>query len=283
MTPNEIISGYSHTFDTGIAQGLGLHSAIVYNHIIYWLRINANKSSEKANFHEGKFWMYETRKEMSDFFGYISEDEIYKAIKKLVEAGLILKGNFNKSAFDKTLWYTVTDQELIKPKDKIKKMITKPSIDGIGNVMRRDPERHLTPSNISIENQEEHQDNDDDGMKPSVSTLKISFLDGKEKQISKEDIYSLAVTSGCNWTVSEIDYVYERLASYENERISDLKKLCIKIINNKSKADRAEKYANKKKQETKKPEHEKIPVEPSKNLKRWGDIMEIPKTKKENK
>lgn len=116
--------------------------------------------------------------------------------------------------------------------------------------------------------------NDDDGMKASPSIIKLRFLNGKEQFITIQDIYSLAVLKRKDWLVSEIEYAFEKLRTYESERISDLSSLCDKIIQNKSKADRAEKFANKsKKQEQTRPSHENIPVQPQENLKRWGDIM----------
>lgn len=151
-----IISGHSHTFDTGIAETLGLHAAIVFNHIVYWLKINCRK--ENANFYEGKYWMYETQKQMADFFGYLKEDDVWKAIKKLLDAGLLIKGNFNKSPFDKTGWYTTTDQEIFLGKKGIKEKFTKPLNSGIGDSQQRNPERPAAECNIQEDNQEDNQE-----------------------------------------------------------------------------------------------------------------------------
>lgn len=128
--PESIISGHSHSFDTGIASTLGLHAAIVFNHIVYWLKINASKKDAKMI--NGRYWMYETQQQISDFLGYLSKDEVHKAVKKLKEAGLLISENLNPNPFDKTSWYTVSDQNLI-----IKKMFTKTSIDVIHKANRR--------------------------------------------------------------------------------------------------------------------------------------------------
>lgn len=160
-----IISGHSHTFDTGIAETLGLHAAIVFNHIVYWLKINCRK--ENANFEEGKYWMYETQKQMADFFGYLKEDDVWKAIKKLLEAGLIIKDNFNKNPFDKTSWYTTSDQEIFLGKKGIKEKITKPLISGMGNAIQRNPERpqaeciYVQEDNQKEKQEEHHQESDE--------------------------------------------------------------------------------------------------------------------------
>jgi hypothetical protein len=39
-------SGQSFSYDSGIADTLGLHAAIVFNHIVYWLRHNAKKKDK---------------------------------------------------------------------------------------------------------------------------------------------------------------------------------------------------------------------------------------------
>lgn len=108
--PSQIISGFNLSLDQGIAQQLGVDAALVYNHIIYWLRINAKKSDPI----EDKYWMYETYQEMADFFGFFSDDQIAKAIKKLTDSGLIIKKCLSKNPFDRTYWYSVPDQTLIK-------------------------------------------------------------------------------------------------------------------------------------------------------------------------
>lgn len=112
MTSSQIISGYSHSFDSGVAIHLGINAAVIYNHIVYWLKTNASKKDAKMI--EGKYWMYETMQQMADFLGYLSLDEIKKAMAKLIESGLLIKGCFNSNPFDRTAWYTVPDQSIIK-------------------------------------------------------------------------------------------------------------------------------------------------------------------------
>lgn len=104
-------SGHSHSFDTGIAAQLGVNAAIVFNHIVYWLRINKKKNQ---NFHDGKTWMYETISQISDFLGYLSEKQVRTAIKYLVDAKVLLEGFYNKNKFDRTTWYCLKDESIIQ-------------------------------------------------------------------------------------------------------------------------------------------------------------------------
>lgn len=132
-------SGHSHSFDVGIAKLLGVNAAIVFNHIVYWLRINAAKGS---NFIDGRTWMYETQAEMAAFLEYMTLEEVKKAVVKLLDAGLLIKGNYNKNAFDKTSWYTTSDKEIIE----IKKTLSKAPYGAIDNAVGRDPLRPTAPS-----------------------------------------------------------------------------------------------------------------------------------------
>ena len=135
---NHIYEGHSHSFDTGIAKILGINAAIVFNHIVYWLRLNASKGLNIIN---EKVWMYETQQQIADFLEYMSLDEVKKAIALLIEAKLIIKDNFNKNPFDKTGWYTTTDQEILR----IKKSSTKASYGSIGKALPLDPPSPTAP------------------------------------------------------------------------------------------------------------------------------------------
>jgi DNA-binding Lrp family transcriptional regulator len=147
MNPHDLFSKHSHSINQGIARHLGLDCAAVLSHIIYWLQINASKKD--AEMIEGKYWMYETQKQIADFLGYLSEDTVQKALKKLVELGILIKGNFNKNAFDRTTWYTVFDQEIIKPFNGIKKMSRIPQNDGMESAVQRNGLRQMAESNTS--------------------------------------------------------------------------------------------------------------------------------------
>jgi hypothetical protein len=130
-----LISAHSHSFDTGIAKSLGLHAAIVYNHIIYWICHNAHKKD--AELIDGKYWMYETQQQMADFLQYLTVDDVQKAVAKLLDSGLIIKNNFNKNSFDRTNWYSIPDQTLIK------KTLTKPRNGGMETEKFRNPTRDV--------------------------------------------------------------------------------------------------------------------------------------------
>lgn len=94
-----------HNFDSEIAEKYGIFEAVLINHIYYW--IEKNRANE-ANFYEGTYWTYNSTKAFTILFPYASERQIKYALKHLREEGILLTGNFNKSSYDRTLWYALS-------------------------------------------------------------------------------------------------------------------------------------------------------------------------------
>lgn len=106
-----------HHFDVEIAKQYGLVEAVLLNHFEYWIELN--RANEK-NFFEGRYWTFNSMKAFVEIFPYLSEKKIRNALKNLQDSGLIMTGNFNKSAYDRTLWYAFTDlAESILPKGQM--------------------------------------------------------------------------------------------------------------------------------------------------------------------
>lgn len=108
-----------HSFNVEIAKEYGLEEAILFQHIAYW--IEKNKANEK-NFFDGKYWTYYSAKAFERMFPYMTQRTIARKLKKLIEQGLIVTGNYNKQKYDRTLWYSITEfGESILPKSNISK------------------------------------------------------------------------------------------------------------------------------------------------------------------
>lgn len=96
-----------HYFDTDVAKDCGINAAIVFENIKFW--VQHNQKSGK-NFKEGKHWMYSTQAELSEQFEYLSVKQVRTALAKLEAAGYIIKGNFNRSGYDRTCWYSLGEK-----------------------------------------------------------------------------------------------------------------------------------------------------------------------------
>lgn len=96
-----------HSFDTAIAEKYGVHSAILLNNIYFW--IEKNRANE-SNFHDGYYWTYNSKKAFEKLFPYMTSRQVDYALKKLIDDGILITGNYNKIPYDRTLWYAITNK-----------------------------------------------------------------------------------------------------------------------------------------------------------------------------
>lgn len=96
-----------HVLDITIAQLVGTNAALILENLAYWCEHNA---ANNANLHDGHYWTYNSTKAFAELFPYMTVNVIRTALKKLKDADLILTGNYNKSAYDRTMWYTLTEK-----------------------------------------------------------------------------------------------------------------------------------------------------------------------------
>jgi hypothetical protein len=109
-----------HSFDIELAQKYGALEAVLIHHFQHW--ISFNRSMGK-NFHEGRTWTYQTLDEIAVRFPYLTKEEIRAILERLCTGRgrkskkdgkdfepVLIKGNFNKSAFDRTAWYAFVNE-----------------------------------------------------------------------------------------------------------------------------------------------------------------------------
>lgn len=99
--------GVYHSFDIDIATEYGMPAAVLLCHINHWIRKN---EANGVNYHDGKYWTYNSIKAFNDLFPYMSEKVIRTALQKLETEGLIETGNYNVAAYDRTTWYALTQK-----------------------------------------------------------------------------------------------------------------------------------------------------------------------------
>jgi hypothetical protein len=91
-----------HSFDVDVAKKVGVAPAVIYANLTWW--IAKNKANDE-HFIEGHYWTYNSVKAFSELFPYLTDDQVRRAIEKLVDNGLIVTGNHNKSSYDRTKWF----------------------------------------------------------------------------------------------------------------------------------------------------------------------------------
>jgi len=173
------------------------------------------------NFHDGRTWMYQTQKEICAIYPYWTEDMVHKYIKKLVDKGVLVVGNYNKTKFDQTKWYAFKNQE----------KFTKPSNDGMDPVKGRNQSRQTT---------EPIPDTKTDTKKTTTTSKQkvVAVVSDEDKKKQEENINELhkhlmkiAKKCGDHWKIP-IDllrilarkYGYEYLIAQVNNMISQEEK-----------------------------------------------------------
>lgn len=95
-----------HCFDKGAAKQCGVNGALLLWNFRYWIDENI---ANNRNFHDGRYWTYQSMDALCKTFDYLTANQIRTAIDKLVKGGYIVKGNYNKSSYDHTTWYSITE------------------------------------------------------------------------------------------------------------------------------------------------------------------------------
>ena len=98
-----------HHFDVDIAKEVGIEGAVVLNNLYFWIKKN---EANNQNFFDGCYWTYNSADAFSKLFPYFTARKITRILNKLKDDGWVLVGNYNKLAFDRTNWYTLTNKAL---------------------------------------------------------------------------------------------------------------------------------------------------------------------------
>ena len=221
-----------HSFDVDLAAVYGVNEAIIIHHFQHWIRINRKRG---ANFHEDRTWSYQTLQDIADHFPYWTVEEVRTIVDRLLLGQnrrskqekefepVLIKGNFNKTAFDKTIWYAFIDEEKFvgsgnlrdnsnnsheranaqigtgdcpDPNGRLPRPIPDPLTDSKTKVV-------CYPTPVGPEIQID-----------LVSKIKKNHPDGHEVEISLDEIFKQAVFTKAKWTTDEIKEAWTVLCDY---------------------------------------------------------------------
>jgi len=97
----------NYIFDVDVAREFGVDEAVVINNFQFWILKNR---ADGVNSNEGRTWTFNTIKSLAIVFPFWSEKQIRRIIESLVSKGILMTGNFNKAAYDRTIWYAFSDE-----------------------------------------------------------------------------------------------------------------------------------------------------------------------------
>lgn len=131
-----------HSFDIDIAKDYGMLEAILLNNIQFWIEKN---KANNTNYYDGYYWTFNSTKAFNELFPYVSQRQIQNALKHLRDEGILQTGNYNKLAYDRTLWYAFTKKgECIMQKCKMEDV---KMLNGLGDNVQPIP--NINTDNIT--------------------------------------------------------------------------------------------------------------------------------------
>jgi len=101
-----------HSFDIDHAALYGVTEAVIINNFQFW--IAKNRANEKHQ-HDGRTWTYNSVRALSELFPYWTGRQVRYALDKLVSMGVLMKGSYNISGYDKTCWFAFVNERDFLP------------------------------------------------------------------------------------------------------------------------------------------------------------------------
>ena len=98
-----------HIFNTNIAKQFGVDSAILLQNLRFWIYKNLTNNK---HIYDGNCWTYNSIEAFTKLFPYWSKHQIERIINNAVDQGLIIKGNYNQTKYDRTVWYALTPKSM---------------------------------------------------------------------------------------------------------------------------------------------------------------------------
>ena len=101
-------------FNEDHASKYGLKEAIVLHKVIFYVLVN---EKDRRNLRKGRYWTFKSKEGWRAAFPFFSEWQIWRSLKALEKGGALLSDSFNRRAYDKTRWYSLTDSLVKESKD----------------------------------------------------------------------------------------------------------------------------------------------------------------------
>ena len=93
-----------YSFNIEIAEKYGVNEAIMLNNFMFWIKKNI---ANGTNNFDDNWWTFNSARAFKDLFPFWSESQIRRILKSLIEKGILIEGNYNKVAYDRTKWYAI--------------------------------------------------------------------------------------------------------------------------------------------------------------------------------
>ena len=162
-----------------LAVKTSLNEAIILQQIHYWIE-------KSDHFYDGRRWVYNSLDNWCLQFPFFSKSTIDRAMKSLCDRGLLIKGNYNKSKFDKTNWYSIDYDKLSQLEDDDEINVNSPISSNCSDGGHRDDVNNTIDYNT--ENTNIDYDTENNSPSELNSGVKETPARNEEKSRSKSGI-----------------------------------------------------------------------------------------------
>jgi hypothetical protein len=90
-----------------LAVRFGTNESLFLTNLCFWIEKN---KANRVNYHDGHYWVYNTMEAWAELFPYFSKYQIRHLIDKMKSHGILLVGVYNRFQYDRTQWYSVSDE-----------------------------------------------------------------------------------------------------------------------------------------------------------------------------
>lgn len=97
----------NHSFDIEHASSYGVIEAILIGNFQFWI---AKNKANGVNFRDERTWTYNSVEAFSQLFPYLTNKQIRYSLEKLTKLEVLVTGNYNERAVDRTKWYAFFDE-----------------------------------------------------------------------------------------------------------------------------------------------------------------------------
>lgn len=188
------------SFQAEVARDVGTDAAIILENIIYWV---AKNEANETNFHEGRYWTYNTVSAFAKLFTWLSEPQIKRILKKLEDFDYIVTGKFSENPTNQTKYYSINTFSKVQNRT-IEITESENRMDDIGKSNNKNTNNKQT-NNKHINKRE-----------------KKNKCHWSERQLSNEDIQDAADKTGVSFEAAA--EVYEAVKDFcdsNNREYSD--------------------------------------------------------------
>ena len=111
MSAKIVTPDQSHSFNVNAATKVGVEKAILLKDFHGWCKIN---QANNRNIHDGKAWTFNSAKALQELYPYMKRRSINRWLNELVQDGFLFEGEYNKSKYDRTKWYSVNEEKYLE-------------------------------------------------------------------------------------------------------------------------------------------------------------------------